>query len=95
MPSPILAAGKTEAASSPVVVTAGAPKTVSLFCAQKLIPVPFKNFLVKRQGVVGEQDVVEITYENPSIILVGAGTYVIYRPDITMHGQDVGVQLED
>lgn len=86
----ILAAAKTAATSTDVVVAAGASAVIGLFVASGPIPAGFGIALqVKTPGA--NDTIATLSSGSPRVLVSGPATYVAVRQDISAYGVNVGV----
>lgn len=95
--STILAAGITNAASTDIVIAAGATVIVGMFCAEVDKPVIYEDIVATKfeimQDTPGADNLIfTLNYAKPSTALTGPGTYRVKR--IAYVGKPFGVFLE-
>lgn len=89
----ILAAGQTEATSTDVVVAAGGSATIGLFVASGSVPAG-AYLTIKQDTPGGDNTLGSLSREQMALVISGAGTYRVVRPNIADKGVNVGVFSE-
>lgn len=87
----ILAAGTTAAASTDIVVAAGALVTVGIFAAATVLE-KGQRAIVYLDTPGADVQVAELNMDKPSTVISGPGTFRVRRPALT--GTGIGVFTE-
>ena len=90
----ILAAGQTAAASTNIVIAAGATVTVGLFTDHPSGDMPARDPIWLVALTPGTDKKIADMSKNNHRQIVGPGTYKVLRPVLTQHGVNIGVALD-